>query len=184
MAACWSWSEASLQAWVCETEREIREWAGKGQREREREKSEERDWGKCASIIWRARRISRCGWGAGHYVCSHLENMELNTGRLEWNCIRCCSAQQQKTEAENIQRNREKIPRAADVRSPKRGERLVGLVMKRAATVSTRSCVLRGKVGPMLPEFRAKTSEFSVYSSLTLILFSESAITQDPDSEL
>ena len=36
------------------------------------------------------------------------------------------------------------IPRAGDVRSPQRDESLVGLVMKRAASVSTPSSVLQG----------------------------------------
>lgn len=59
-----------------ETEWEMREWAGKGQRV-----SEERGRGKCASIIWRHCCVSCCGIGAGHYVPNPLENVELNTGR-------------------------------------------------------------------------------------------------------
>lgn len=142
--------------------------------ETERERGE-RDGGKCASIIWRALRISCCGLGVGHYVSSHLENMELNTLRSEWNCIWCCSAQ--KWCRKHTEKQREDVT-LSDVRLAKSDESLVGLVMKSAATVSTLSSVLRGKSWPMLPEFRAKASGLSglsVYSSLTLILCSESA---------
>lgn len=48
--------------------------------------------------------------------------------------------------------------------------------MKRAATVSTVSSVLRGKVGLMLNS-EQKPPDFLVHSSLTLILSSESTQT-------
>ena len=45
-------------------------------------KSEVRDGGKCASIIWRACCVSCCGLGAGHDGSGYLENIELNTGNI------------------------------------------------------------------------------------------------------
>lgn len=84
-----------------------------------------------------------------------------------------CSTAEKHTEK---QRDAVILPRAGNARSPKSDERLVGLVMKRAATVSTVSSVLRGKVGLMLNS-EQKPLDFLVHSSLTLILSSESTQT-------
>lgn len=149
MAACSSWSEASLQARACETERGTREWAGKGGREI---KSEVRDDCKCASIIWRARRICCCGLGAGHYVSSYLgKNVDLNTAVLTTHTHKDMVL----TEPQMSGSKSDDACRFGDERS---------------SHCSDTAVCLEGTVGLALPEVR-EASGFSFHSCLALIFW-------------